>query len=119
MVPYVYRKLAFDSIARMKHGLKKVQLHEYHRPGWQYHAKGMWFRENGNFWTLIGSPNYGYRSQERDLELQFAMVTGCKVLQDSLQQEVYSLFDYAYNVQYRSEESFLVSLSSKLCREWL
>jgi phosphatidylserine/phosphatidylglycerophosphate/cardiolipin synthase-like enzyme len=33
---------------------------------------------------MIGSSNFGYRSVERDLELQFAMVTNNTSLQEEL-----------------------------------
>jgi CDP-diacylglycerol---glycerol-3-phosphate 3-phosphatidyltransferase len=34
--------------------------------------------------TLVGSPNFGYRSSERDLEAQVIMVTDNAKLQESL-----------------------------------
>lgn len=58
-----------------------VAVHEYGRTGWTFHAKGMWLhtrpsqgKEQGMV-SLVGSPNYGVRSVERDLELQMCMVT--------------------------------------------
>ena len=69
-----------------------IALYEYGRPGWTFHAKGLWLTtwsssassSGGNgaavslrqpvaLTTLIGSPNFGRRSTERDLELQVEM----------------------------------------------
>ncbi|KAK2866477.1 hypothetical protein Q7C36_002533 [Tachysurus vachellii] len=68
----------------------RVHLHEYHRPDWTFHAKGLWYYLEGNphpCLTLIGSPNFGYRSVHRDLEAQIAIVTENDELQTQLQQE--------------------------------
>jgi CDP-diacylglycerol--glycerol-3-phosphate 3-phosphatidyltransferase len=57
-----------------------VALHEYRRPGWTFHAKGLWLLPAGGaaggggdvprFTTVVGSSNYGERGLERDAELQ-------------------------------------------------
>ncbi|XP_076855593.1 CDP-diacylglycerol--glycerol-3-phosphate 3-phosphatidyltransferase, mitochondrial [Brachyhypopomus gauderio] len=68
----------------------RVRLHEYHRPDWTFHAKGLWYYLKGKdrpSLTLIGSPNFGYRSVHRDLEAQIALVTENEELQAQLQQE--------------------------------
>ncbi|KAK3559485.1 hypothetical protein QTP86_013664, partial [Hemibagrus guttatus] len=68
----------------------RVHLHEYHRPDWTFHAKGLWYYLEGNnhpCLTLIGSPNFGYRSVHRDIEAQIAIVTENAELQTQLQQE--------------------------------
>ncbi|XP_055786847.1 CDP-diacylglycerol--glycerol-3-phosphate 3-phosphatidyltransferase, mitochondrial-like isoform X2 [Salvelinus fontinalis] len=57
---------------------ERVHLHEYHRAQWTFHAKGLWYYLRGQVrpcLTLIGSPNFGYRSVHRDLEAQIAIVT--------------------------------------------
>lgn len=61
--------------------------------------KGMWFylpqgdREPSlPCATLVGSPNYGYRSAYRDLEAQVAIVTTNDVLQLALHDEHATLF---------------------------
>ena len=49
---------------------------------------GMWYypacSPNNPIATLIGSPNYGYRSVEKDLEAQLTIVTKNKNLQSAL-----------------------------------
>ncbi|XP_029312540.1 LOW QUALITY PROTEIN: CDP-diacylglycerol--glycerol-3-phosphate 3-phosphatidyltransferase, mitochondrial [Cottoperca gobio] len=69
---------------------ERIHLHEYHRSQWTFHAKGLWYYLQGQdrpCLTLIGSPNFGYRSVHRDLEAQIAIVTENKELQSRLQEE--------------------------------
>lgn len=50
---------------------------------------GLWYYLEGNnrpCLTLIGSPNFGYRSVHRDIEAQIAIVTENDELQTQLQQ---------------------------------
>ncbi|XP_056153534.1 CDP-diacylglycerol--glycerol-3-phosphate 3-phosphatidyltransferase, mitochondrial isoform X2 [Lampris incognitus] len=74
---------------------ERVHLHEYHRPQWTFHAKGLWYYLQGQdrpCLTLIGSPNFGYRSVHRDLEAQIAIVTQNQELQAQLQEEQEMLY---------------------------
>lgn len=54
-----------------------ITIEEYKRPGWTYHAKGLWVKFNDGlpYLTMIGSPNFGQRSSERDLEAQAVVMT--------------------------------------------
>uniref|UniRef100_A0A3Q2G5T8 CDP-diacylglycerol--glycerol-3-phosphate 3-phosphatidyltransferase n=2 Tax=Cyprinodon variegatus TaxID=28743 RepID=A0A3Q2G5T8_CYPVA len=73
----------------------RVRLHEYHRPQWTFHAKGLWYYLQGQdrpCLTLIGSPNFGYRSVHRDLEAQIAIATENEELQRQLQEEQEMLY---------------------------
>ncbi|XP_074648127.1 CDP-diacylglycerol--glycerol-3-phosphate 3-phosphatidyltransferase, mitochondrial-like [Tubulanus polymorphus] len=68
----------------------RVELYEYYRDKWTFHVKGLWYYLPGQTLptlTLIGSPNFGYRSVYRDLEAQIALVTCNKQLQLQLKQE--------------------------------
>ncbi|XP_040496043.1 CDP-diacylglycerol--glycerol-3-phosphate 3-phosphatidyltransferase, mitochondrial isoform X4 [Ursus maritimus] len=68
---------------------ERVRLQEYWRRGWTFHAKGLWLYLAGSSLpclTLIGSPNFGYRSVHRDLEAQIAIVTESRALQQQLHQ---------------------------------
>ncbi|KAM3859650.1 CDP-diacylglycerol--glycerol-3-phosphate 3-phosphatidyltransferase, mitochondrial [Diretmus argenteus] len=79
----------------------RVHLHEYHRPRWTFHAKGLWYYLHGQdrpCLTLIGSPNFGYRSVHRDLEAQIAIVTDNQELQAQLQEEQEMLYERATEV---------------------
>ncbi|XP_029954372.1 CDP-diacylglycerol--glycerol-3-phosphate 3-phosphatidyltransferase, mitochondrial [Salarias fasciatus] len=74
---------------------ERVHLHEYHRSQWTFHAKGLWYYLQGQdrpCLTLIGSPNFGYRSVHRDLEAQIAIVTENEDLQNQLQEEQEMLY---------------------------
>ncbi|KAM3591840.1 uncharacterized protein V6R79_008165 [Siganus canaliculatus] len=74
---------------------ERIHLHEYHRSQWTFHAKGLWYYLQGQdrpCLTLIGSPNFGYRSVHRDLEAQIAIVTGNEGLQAQLQEEQEMLY---------------------------
>lgn len=79
----------------------RVHLHEYHRSQWTFHAKGLWYYLQGQdrpCLTLIGSPNFGYRSVHRDLEAQIAIVTENKGLQSQLQEEQEMLYQRSTEV---------------------
>ncbi|XP_036268155.1 CDP-diacylglycerol--glycerol-3-phosphate 3-phosphatidyltransferase, mitochondrial isoform X2 [Pipistrellus kuhlii] len=68
---------------------ERVRLQEYWRRDWTFHAKGLWLYLAGSSLpclTLIGSPNFGYRSVHRDLEAQIAIVTESQALQQQLHQ---------------------------------
>ncbi|KAK1881659.1 CDP-diacylglycerol--glycerol-3-phosphate 3-phosphatidyltransferase mitochondrial [Dissostichus eleginoides] len=80
---------------------ERIHLHEYHRPEWTFHAKGLWYYLQGKdrpCLTLIGSPNFGYRSVHRDLEAQIAIVTENKALQSQLQEEQERLYQRSTEV---------------------
>ncbi|XP_037611648.1 CDP-diacylglycerol--glycerol-3-phosphate 3-phosphatidyltransferase, mitochondrial [Sebastes umbrosus] len=80
---------------------ERVHLHEYHRSQWTFHAKGLWYYLQGQdrpCLTLIGSPNFGYRSVHRDLEAQIAIVTENEELQSQLQEEQERLYQRSTEV---------------------
>ncbi|XP_062270024.1 CDP-diacylglycerol--glycerol-3-phosphate 3-phosphatidyltransferase, mitochondrial [Platichthys flesus] len=80
---------------------ERVHLHEYHRAQWTFHAKGLWYYlqgQNRPCLTLIGSPNFGYRSVHRDLEAQIAIVTENEELQSQLQEEQETLYQRSSEV---------------------
>ena len=47
---------------------------------------------------MVGSPNFGYRSVEKDLEAQLALVTKNRALQEALHHEQRRLFDCSSKV---------------------
>ncbi|KAM4673897.1 CDP-diacylglycerol--glycerol-3-phosphate 3-phosphatidyltransferase, mitochondrial isoform 1-T4 [Amazona ochrocephala] len=92
---YVYIEHQFYSEVCYLHQQERVQLQEYSRAGWTFHAKGLWLYLAGSdlpCLTFIGSPNFGYRSVHRDLEAQVAIVTENKALQQQLHQEQEQLY---------------------------
>ncbi|XP_075072819.1 CDP-diacylglycerol--glycerol-3-phosphate 3-phosphatidyltransferase, mitochondrial isoform X2 [Mixophyes fleayi] len=84
---YVHIEQQFYN-AVCRHGQhQRVKLREYFRDHWTFHAKGLWLYPAGKNMpclTLIGSPNFGYRSVHRDLEAQIALVTESQDLQQQL-----------------------------------
>uniref|UniRef100_A0A3Q4GTR2 CDP-diacylglycerol--glycerol-3-phosphate 3-phosphatidyltransferase n=1 Tax=Neolamprologus brichardi TaxID=32507 RepID=A0A3Q4GTR2_NEOBR len=96
-IPAAYTHIARQFYKRVCQGgqQERVHLHEYHRPEWTFHAKGLWYYLQGQdrpCLTLIGSPNFGYRSVHRDLEAQIAIVTENEELQSQLQEEQEMLY---------------------------
>ncbi|XP_074870535.1 CDP-diacylglycerol--glycerol-3-phosphate 3-phosphatidyltransferase, mitochondrial isoform X2 [Carettochelys insculpta] len=92
---YVYIEHQFYSALCCLGQQGRVRLLEYIRNGWTFHAKGLWLYLAGSSLpclTLIGSPNFGYRSVHRDLEAQVAIVTENHDLQLQLHQEQEQLY---------------------------
>ncbi|XP_055332207.1 CDP-diacylglycerol--glycerol-3-phosphate 3-phosphatidyltransferase, mitochondrial-like [Paramacrobiotus metropolitanus] len=107
-VPAMYVQIAktfFKHIQRhaQQH---RVKLYEYYRDGWTYHVKGLWATLPGQqnpALTLVGSPNFGYRSVNRDIEAQIAVVTENADLQKRLAEERDRLF---HDGRYITDETF-------------
>lgn len=102
-IPAAYTKLE-ESFVKNCNKLgqqNRITLWEFIRPGWTYHAKGLWYflpNQEKPCLTLIGSPNFGYRSVNKDLETQIAILTKNKNLQHELQKEHERLFSCATRV---------------------
>ncbi|XP_070846356.1 CDP-diacylglycerol--glycerol-3-phosphate 3-phosphatidyltransferase, mitochondrial isoform X1 [Chaetodon trifascialis] len=102
-IPEAYIHIArqfYNQVCRLGQQ-ERVHLHEYHRPQWTFHAKGLWYYLQGQdrpCLTLIGSPNFGYRSVHRDLEAQIAIVTENEELQSQLQEEQEMLYQRSTEV---------------------
>jgi len=94
-----------------------VELKEWNRPGWTYHAKGtltthslfryiqanpvwegIWLSPNPEsppILTLFGSTNLNSRSAHLDTELSFVMLANSVSVQKKLQLELQGLSDFA------------------------
>ena len=124
-VPFVYTSLAnkfFDVSSR-----EKVQMYEYQRPGWTFHCKGLWVYETEKdlpYATMVGSPNFGYRSEKRDLESQLVIVTENEDLQRRLGEEQRHLYSHSEAVEDNTLEAedrrtpAWVKFVVKVAREW-
>lgn len=80
---------------------KDLKVHEYIRPGWTYHAKGLWAsyknEKTGELLpnvTILGSTNFGRRSMKRDVEAQVLLITDNKKLQKEIAKEIDNLLNY-------------------------
>ncbi|XP_020501878.1 CDP-diacylglycerol--glycerol-3-phosphate 3-phosphatidyltransferase, mitochondrial [Labrus bergylta] len=102
-IPAAYIHIArqfYNQVCRLGQQ-ERIHLHEYHRSQWTFHAKGLWYYLQGQgrpCLTLIGSPNFGYRSVHRDLEAQIAIVTENEELQSQLQEEQETLYQRSSEV---------------------
>ncbi|KAJ2121056.1 CDP-diacylglycerol--glycerol-3-phosphate 3-phosphatidyltransferase [Coemansia sp. RSA 720] len=74
-----------------------ISIEEYMRDGWTFHGKGVWSYLNQKLpqLTMIGSPNYGYRSIYRDLEAQVTVVPGNVQLQKDIHHEALGLLAHS------------------------
>ena len=66
---------------------QRVELREYARSGWTYHAKRLWLQpdqDDDPVATLVGSPTFGERSVHRDLEVSVIVLTANKALRRRL-----------------------------------
>ncbi|XP_068984049.1 CDP-diacylglycerol--glycerol-3-phosphate 3-phosphatidyltransferase, mitochondrial [Bombus flavifrons] len=102
-IPAAYTKIeeAFVKYCNKLGQQNRVILWEFIRPGWTYHAKGLWYslpEQEKPCLTLIGSPNFGYRSVNKDLETQITIITKNRNLQNELQREHERLFSCAKRV---------------------
>ena len=84
----------------------RIKYYESMRENWSFHAKGVWYYNDDAdlpCLTLIGSPNYGYRSVWRDTELQFFIQTANLSLQRKFDAECKRLYNLAMTNEVRSD----------------
>ncbi|OBZ65702.1 CDP-diacylglycerol--glycerol-3-phosphate 3-phosphatidyltransferase [Grifola frondosa] len=75
-----------------------VQLSEWEKEGWTYHAKGIWLRPTMSSTpnlTLFGSTNLNARSADLDTELSFVLATTAPALRETLAAEADGLRAHA------------------------
>ncbi|XP_013396298.1 CDP-diacylglycerol--glycerol-3-phosphate 3-phosphatidyltransferase, mitochondrial isoform X2 [Lingula anatina] len=107
-IPAVYTHIAkgfYDRICAMNLE-ERIKLFEFYKPQWTYHAKGLWYYLPGSNLpsvTFVGSPNFGHRSVNRDLEAQIAVITTNSQLKEQLHQEASNLWAHGEAVD---EETF-------------
>ncbi|KAH9952145.1 CDP-diacylglycerol-glycerol-3-phosphate 3-phosphatidyltransferase [Amylocystis lapponica] len=80
------------------HGGSGVDLSEWGKDGWTYHAKGIWLRTAPDappLLTLFGSTNLNSRSANIDTELSFVLATTAPELRTRLAEEVDALREHA------------------------
>ncbi|KAJ1823096.1 CDP-diacylglycerol--glycerol-3-phosphate 3-phosphatidyltransferase [Coemansia sp. RSA 2599] len=94
-IPDMYSLIEYQFLkAARKRSRGDILIEEYLRDGWTFHGKGVWSYLDHKLpqLTMIGSPNYGYRSVYCDLEAQITLISGSegsnnKALQRGLHQE--------------------------------
>ncbi|KAG8866685.1 CDP-diacylglycerol--glycerol-3-phosphate 3-phosphatidyltransferase, partial [Tulasnella sp. 331] len=79
-----------------------IQLNEWERPSWTYHAKGIWVRfgdrSSAPTISLFGSTNLNGRSARLDTELSFLMLTSSPELSRALADEADNIREHATQV---------------------
>uniref|UniRef100_A0A7E4V5L4 CDP-diacylglycerol--glycerol-3-phosphate 3-phosphatidyltransferase n=1 Tax=Panagrellus redivivus TaxID=6233 RepID=A0A7E4V5L4_PANRE len=95
-IPHLYVNLSKDLYEAAKAKQRDLTLHEYSRPGWTFHGKGIWIEQKtaGISATMLGSSNYGYRSASRDMEAQVLVVTSNDKLRARLEEERKALLEF-------------------------
>ncbi|KAJ2811779.1 CDP-diacylglycerol--glycerol-3-phosphate 3-phosphatidyltransferase [Coemansia furcata] len=96
-IPDMYSIIEHEFL-RSSGGRPDIAVEEYYRDGWTFHGKGVWCYLDQKLpqLTMIGSPNYGYRSIYCDLETQITLIPGTAgSLQGDLHQEALSLLSHS------------------------
>ncbi|KAI0273513.1 hypothetical protein BC834DRAFT_816738 [Gloeopeniophorella convolvens] len=84
--------------SRPSSGSGSVELKEWSKDSWTYHAKGIWLSPNPEslpVLTLFGSTNLNSRSAHLDTELSFMMLANSIDVRKKLQHEVQGLNEFA------------------------
>ncbi|CAM9196400.1 unnamed protein product, partial [Lampetra fluviatilis] len=90
---------------RLHCGVAEAAMFEYKRPGWTFHAKGLWVtlpHHDAPSLSLVGSTNFGRRSAERDLEAQLCIATTSPSLRQQLRHEERCLLGWSSAVSAES-----------------
>lgn len=88
LVPGIYR-------ARERDLAPLCELRRWERPGWVFHAKGVWSLREDEASTVVGSSSFGGRSVARDFDLSHLLVTRDPGLRAALTAEVEALLVHA------------------------
>jgi len=95
-IPHAYTLIAqtFWNLILSKNQQQRIKMFEYQKEGWTFHAKGLWYSSYSSLpcLTMVGSPNYGYRSVYKDLETQVTILTNNRGLQEQLGEEQSMLY---------------------------
>lgn len=102
-IPQAYMHLCKEFFYKVQDSGRNndLALLEYIRSGWTFHGKGIWFYPPGEkhpSMTMIGSPNYGSRSVNRDLEAQVVLATENIRLREKLHLERSNLIKYTRTI---------------------
>lgn len=113
-IPHAYTLIAqtFYNLLLSKNLQNRIKMFEYRREGWTFHAKGLWYTPSMSIsslpcLTMVGSPNFGYRSVSKDLETQVTILTTDRGLQEQMGQEQSKLYQQGTEVNrntYQQEE---------------
>ena len=127
-VPLMYLHRSNMFLKRITNLNDRIKFYEFQRHNWSFHAKGVWYYRDGSelpVLTLVGSPNYGYRSIWRDIELQFFIQTRNESLQKQFDTECKHLYNSTTTTEIKPKcirERYVaryVKLASRILRSFL
>nr|CDS33886.1 CDP diacylglycerol glycerol 3 phosphate [Hymenolepis microstoma] len=98
-IPAAYREMLISFLRRIAQhpsSLNNIQVKEYFRPGWTFHAKGLWINTSSTTLNFVGSSNYGYRSRDLDLETQIVVASNDPKVREKIEAERRRLWDPQY-----------------------
>ncbi|OII72496.1 silencer-associated factor [Cryptosporidium ubiquitum] len=123
ILPKLYTYINYSLIKQLGTQEKgNISYHEYKKPNWSFHFKGIYFFRNSSKFdpsesglqnqgsiiaTAFGSSNYNYRSTNRDFECSFVLIPNQnKELQKSLKNELANIMnttvkEYAPKITWR------------------
>lgn len=111
-IPKLYSAIHLDYIRSHP----ECKFYSYNRPDWSFHGKGLWVEGiQGLYIHLIGSSNFNQRSANRDLELEFLLLTSNPSLLACLREERHNLWSESIELR-PSSFSGINLLQSKLAR---
>eukprot|EP00834_Sanchytrium_tribonematis_P006581 NODE_498_length_6794_cov_0.318250.p2 type:complete len:359 gc:universal NODE_498_length_6794_cov_0.318250:2941-4017(+) len=98
-----------------QHFINPYPIYTYKRPNYSFHAKGIWIKPNlksNHYLTVIGSNNYGYRSQ-KDVELDFVILSDDLQVKEALELELQEIQKYCH-LQQPMKLPFWIKLASRM-----
>ncbi|CAG2166161.1 unnamed protein product, partial [Oppiella nova] len=117
-IPHVYTLLANSFLRDINDKKSNVVVHAFSRPEWSFHAKGLWLSlDSTHFLSMVGSPNFGYRSVYRDTEAQVVIITKDSDLRQRLEDESNQLWKHSSLINNEINSSvipFWVTLVSRI-----
>lgn len=124
-IPSVYTQLSKSFLEDLNSKLLgNVRLLSYFRSNWTFHVKGLWLQPattSDYFLSLCGSPNFGYRSVYRDLELQMAILTKDDSLVNQFLDEYENIRKYSNSINTPDELPFVsywVRIATRLVKSF-
>lgn len=124
-IPFVYTDLTLNFFKQSKLMGSSISLYYYLRENWTFHAKGLWLSLTSNnsnyYFTMIGSPNFGFRSIYRDNEAQLLLFTNDNQLKCKLENECVHLWKHSYLITDENQfmhVSFWVKLIARLFKSY-
>ena len=121
---YSYLETKFLNRAYVAGKGKSVIVHEYSKPGWTWHGKGIWWqKKDGILITAIGSSNMNYRSLDRDLELQFYLQTSDSELKRRFHKNLSNLYHHTNIITLQAlkkrKSSWILKLAAEAVKRFL